>query len=219
MPLIQIKRRVGQDIDPWGRVRHCFATDVEEDLYHYFVTLYDIANWNFCYQQCLDNSNITFENLNNNGDVGTGADQVARGDHSHANLPTDDQKGALDTALLPDSGNPFVVWDQFSDHSNRHRPGGADEVVLSVVRVTSTPYTMTISDDIVFVNTDTGDKIVKLPAGTQGYGHRIVNVGTSGNDVILTPDGLELLNGLNAVETLSDGESLEINYEITEGWY
>lgn len=42
-------------------------------------------------------------------DTGTGAGTVALGNHTHATLPTTDQKAAMDNATAPTAGNPFVT--------------------------------------------------------------------------------------------------------------
>jgi len=41
--------------------------------------------------------------------TGVGGADVAAGDHSHTNLPTDNQKDALNAASAPGSGNPFIT--------------------------------------------------------------------------------------------------------------
>lgn len=341
MPEIRIKRRVAQDIDPWGRVRHVLATNVEQDLYHYFVTQYDITNWNYSYiysvhtignqyiygiktfgefpvtpydfpvytyqvanKGYVDSTSrlyVTFENLNDNGDVGTNSNQVAFGDHthvgggvhSHDNLPTDDQKDAMDSSENPTGINPFVTDSALSSALIRSKvevltiaiknvipdlaftpiantlivfPVGSvgteavdwslstktiiwDEItagydlevgdivivrynyndievlntsrlnVQNIRRVTSSPYTITSDDDVIFVDTDGGDITLNLPTGVNGVRYRIVNTGSSGNEIILVPDGFELLIGINSSVTIRDTESIIINFEIIEGWY
>lgn len=67
-------------------------------------------------------------------------------------------------------------------------------------------------------DTDSGDITVTLPAGLQGTEYRIGNVGGSGNKVIITPNGVELLLGSNTSFNLYDGETLIIIYDSTEGW-
>ena len=68
-------------------------------------------------------------------------------------------------------------------------------------------------------DTDGGAFTFTLPVGVQGNTYRLVNVGTSGNDLTVTPAGSELLIGVNSSFTLSDGESLQIAYDMTNGWY
>lgn len=91
--------------------------------------------------------------------------------------------------------------------------------IKNVTRVTSTPYTVLASDHNVFVDSDSAAVTVNLPAGVAGTEYRIVNTGSSGNDVTINPDGSELLLGANSSFALSDGDSLIIVYETTEGWW
>jgi hypothetical protein len=71
----------------------------------------------------------------------------------------------------------------------------------------------------VLANTDAGTYVVTLPIGAQGQSIRIVNTGTSGILLTVAPNGAELLIGVNANFTLFDGESLELVYDTTDGWY
>ena len=71
----------------------------------------------------------------------------------------------------------------------------------------------------VFCDTDGGAFTVTLPAGIAGTEYRIINTGSSANNLTIAPDGAELLIGVNANWTLFDGESLLIVYEATEGWF
>ena len=88
---------------------------------------------------------------------------------------------------------------------------------LPTTRVTNT-YVVLGSDYAVFCDTDGGGFTVTLPAGVDGQTYKIINCGTSTNNLTLTPNGAELLIGVNASSTLSDGESLTLIYESTEGW-
>lgn len=250
MPRIIVKRGNLAEHDSWNRHRLAYNMSLYDFSYTYAVNTMNIDQvidgvktfLNFSvtpigfpiedtqvankfYTDYASRINVTFENLFSNGDVGTDSDQVARGNHTHDNLPTDDQKDALDTAQEPNASNPFTVWNQFNSHANRHEFGGADVIstaglnIQNVVRVISSPYTIKVSDDVIFVDTDGGDIIVNLPEGVEGTCYRIINVGNSGNEIVLTPFGLELLNGINSSESLIDGESLDLIYQSTEGWY
>jgi len=68
-------------------------------------------------------------------------------------------------------------------------------------------------------NTDGGGFTYTLPPGVQDRQYKIVNTGTSGNTLTVTPDGTEHLLGANASFILNDGESLIIGYHPTDGWY
>ncbi len=90
----------------------------------------------------------------------------------------------------------------------------------SVTRVTSTPYAVLAADHNIFCDSDGGDVEIDLPAGTAGRYLRIKNVGTSGNDCDVDPDGSETIDDLGAgvLLTLVDGQSRIMVYETTEGW-
>jgi len=91
-------------------------------------------------------------------------------------------------------------------------------IVNGTTRVTTT-YTILDTDEIIFANTDSAAYTATLPAGTQGRTFKVINSGSSGNDLTLAPDGSEDLIGDNTNFTLTDGESLEITYDATDGWY
>lgn len=80
------------------------------------------------------------------------------------------------------------------------------------------PYTFFSDDAILNCDTDGGAITANLPAGIVGEHHNPINVGTSGNDVTVNPDGAELLNGVNGPFTLHDGESFAWVYSATKGW-
>jgi|6_EtaG_2_1085325.scaffolds.fasta_scaffold00140_30 hypothetical protein len=89
---------------------------------------------------------------------------------------------------------------------------------LTTTRVTNT-YVVLGSDYAVFCDTDGGAFTVTLPVGVDGQTYKIINCGTSTNNLTLAPNGAELLIGVNANLTLADGESLILTYETSEGWY
>ncbi len=66
-------------------------------------------------ESAIQSSDVTYEALAANGDVGTSAGQVAIGDHTHANLPTDAQKAALaggaDSSAAPSGTNVYITND------------------------------------------------------------------------------------------------------------
>lgn len=85
---------------------------------------------------------------------------------------------------------------------------------------TDSPYSVSISDHALFCDTDGGAITVLLPAGASAneIGYTIINCGSSGNDVTITPNGSELLLGVASSDTLYDDEVLDLLYETTEGW-
>ena len=89
----------------------------------------------------------------------------------------------------------------------------------NTTRVTSSPYAVLSTDNNIFCDTDGGAITVNLPAGVNGTKYRVINCGSSGNNVTLTPNGTELLFGANAGYAITDGNRELIVYETTEGWW
>jgi len=88
--------------------------------------------------------------------------------------------------------------------------------VKNTTRVTTT-YTALITDDRIFCDTDGGDFELTLPVGVDGQEFRIINCGS--NTLTITPNGAELLTGVNASKTANDGTVIILTYETTEGWW
>lgn len=86
---------------------------------------------------------------------------------------------------------------------------------------TDSPYAVVILDHIIFCDTDAGAIEVDLAAGVEGRSLKIINCGSSGNDVTVDPNGTEQLYGAGAgvASTLADGEVIDIHYNATEGWW
>ena len=84
---------------------------------------------------------------------------------------------------------------------------------------TASPYTVDINDREIFADTDAGAITINLPVGVDGRNLRIINCGSSGNDVTIVPNGAELLTGANASRTLSDNSIISLTNETTEGWW
>jgi hypothetical protein len=83
----------------------------------------------------------------------------------------------------------------------------------------TTTQTLDETDYEVFCNTDGGAWTVSLPAGVEGTQYRIINSGSSGNLLTITPNGAEHLIGVNSNYFRKDGETLIITYNATDGWY
>ena len=90
--------------------------------------------------------------------------------------------------------------------------------IQNTTRATTT-YTILVTDDVIFANTDGGTWTVTLPAGVEGQTFKIINSGSSANNLTVAPDGSEHLIGANSNFTLTDGETLVITYNATDGWY
>jgi hypothetical protein len=91
----------------------------------------------------------------------------------------------------------------------------------STTRITDadSPYDILNENDVLYCDSDAGPINVNMPAGINGKQYRIINTGSSGNDVTITPDGSELLAGSNSSDTISDGSVVVLVYETTEGWW
>jgi len=90
--------------------------------------------------------------------------------------------------------------------------------VENTTRTATTPYVVLATDYVVYVDSDGGAMAVTLPAGIDGTTYKIVNVGSSGNNVTITPNGAETIRG-GATLVLTDGLQALITYETTEKWW
>jgi hypothetical protein len=118
------------------------------------------------------------------------------------------------TSVMPDTLglNP--------DHDRRYiTRGEVDYWDTKRLVAADSPYTVILYDEVIFCDTDAGAITINLPAGRNGLGYRIINCGSAGNDVSVVPDGSELIDGVNASKTLSDGSVIDLCYEPTEGWW
>ena len=80
------------------------------------------------------------------------------------------------------------------------------------------PYTVLAADHILFCDTDGGAITANLPAGIEGENYKLINVGTSGNDLTIDGSGAETVYG-SATAVLADGEVIDIHYSATQGWW
>ena len=83
----------------------------------------------------------------------------------------------------------------------------------------SSPYTVLNSDKYLFCDTDGGAITVLLPSGVSGDSLTVVNTGSSGNNVTITPNGAELLSGANSNDVVVDGGKIGYWFDLTEGWW
>jgi len=89
--------------------------------------------------------------------------------------------------------------------------------IVNTTRITSNT-TLDATHHNVFGDTDGGEFTVTFPTGVDGTYYRVVNTGTSGNNLLITPDTGQLLIGVSNFFNLGDGESLISVFETTEGW-
>ena len=86
--------------------------------------------------------------------------------------------------------------------------------IVNTTRVTTT-YTVLVTDDNVFCDTDGGDFAITLPA-LDAHTFRIINTGSG--TLTITPDGTDLLIGVNESTTMGTGVAI-FTGETTEGWW
>jgi hypothetical protein len=267
MPQIQVRRGNLDEHDPWNRHRLGYDMGLWDFSYTYAVLTLpinqiidgvkeflnfpvlpvgfpteDAQAANKFYVDYTSQNAVTFENLFSNGDVGVNSDQVARGDHSHVNLPSDDQKDALDTAQNPSAGNPFTTWNQFSDHHTRHENNGPDEISLSgleggpvtlygirvsITTVSTTPYSVLNTDVHLSVDSSLSVIVINLPAITSiNHGQRFTikdgysSAGT--NNIQITPNGTDQIDNGGAgvsFDLVADDEVIDvIANNTTKNW-
>jgi len=89
----------------------------------------------------------------------------------------------------------------------------------TLVVFADTPYTPLATDEEIFIDTDGGAISITLPPGIDGTNYRMINTGTSGNDITLVPALTDKLFGFNANEKIIDFEVLIMTFETSEGWY
>ena len=91
-------------------------------------------------------------------------------------------------------------------------------IIKKTRRITATDTILT-TDDVVFCNTATA-YTVTLPTGVEGQTFRIINSGTASKTLTVKPAaGQDLIGIADNSFLLYDGESLEITYNATDGWY
>jgi hypothetical protein len=91
--------------------------------------------------------------------------------------------------------------------------------IKRTTRVTTT-YTILVTDEVVFGNTDSAGYTVTLPAGVEGQQITVVNSGSSGNNLtIAVQSGEDIYGVTNGTHILADAESAILTYNATDGWY
>ena len=124
-----------------------------------------------------------------------------------------DQLGKITESV--NTGAGLVAARKIDSNGTMHTNFGR---ICNTTRATTT-YQILVTDHIVFCNTDAAAWTATLPAGVEGQTLKIINSGSSGNDLTLAPTGAEHLIGANSNFTLSDGETLILTYNATDGWY
>lgn len=118
------------------------------------------------------------------------------------------------------AGEDIRTWsegqlrDHYEDLKQLHE--GHKETTI----IGDSPYTILPGDEEIPVNTDSGPVTLLLPAIIDGKKYRIMNVGSSGNNVTLTPDGTDKINGESGDQTLYDAEKFILTgFVELESWW
>ena len=150
----------------------------------------------------------------------TTAEAILLGAGGDARIYFDGTDLVVDAQVVPSSALLRVPHSVYvSSSSGTFRTGGGRLKKITRIDSAASPYTLLASDHVLFVDTDGGAVTVNLPAGVLDTEHRVVNVGTSANNVTLTPSGAELLYGVAGTFAITDGLEARLGYETTEGWF
>jgi hypothetical protein len=131
--------------------------------------------------------------------------------------------GGLHTFRVTNAAAAYGTFDLFywptvrDELTTAQLAGGSAAMTV----VLSSPYTILTTDEVILVDTDGGAITVNLPAGVEGKHYKICNVGTSGNDVTITPDGNDEVYGGGAGVSLAliDAEVVNLHYSGDEKWW
>ena len=151
---------------------------------------------------------------------------------THASIATahhDNSKDITSDAVITDNiivrgdGGARKVQDSGATIDDAGTISASAGFIFNTTRIinTASPYTILATDHVIFCDTDGGAIEVDLPAGVEGTHYKLINCGSSGNDLTVDPDGTEQLYsaGAGVASTLADGEVISIHYNATEGWF
>tara|TARA_R110002126_G_scaffold165222_1_gene313085 strand:- start:686 stop:1069 length:384 start_codon:yes stop_codon:yes gene_type:complete len=102
---------------------------------------------------------------------------------------------------------PWVRWFQLLRDK-------VNTITATTKRIATATYTVLFTDSVIFFDTDSTAITVTLPAGSADYDYTFKNVGSSGNNITLVPNGIEIVEDA----TIYDGESFHLRSDTTEGW-
>ena len=92
-------------------------------------------------------------------------------------------------------------------------------IPVTNIAVGDTPYSASIGDEVIVVDTDGGDVTVNLHAGMNGNHKKIINTGTSALTAILVPNGTEQIRsgGAGVPFNVEDWLSLDVQFDPSGG--
>jgi hypothetical protein len=109
------------------------------------------------------------------------------------------------------------------DHHDHCNGGDYVEIIGKLknadaaARVTSNT-TLSTSYGIVFADTNLGAITLTLPAGENNAHYKIINCGSSGNDLTVAADSFESIWNESTI-VLSDGNIIDLHYNDVVGWW
>jgi len=167
---------------------------ITQDVNNRFVSDTEKSTWN----GKISGSGVTYENLNTNGDVGTGSTQVAKGDHTHDSRYYTETE--MDTKLGDKADKDLTINAKTAAYSLV--AGDAGEVLDFT---SSTGYTLTIPKNTT-TSLDVGFTVTIIKSGT--------------GDVTIDPATDVTLNGGTDSLTLSDQYgAVTLIKKATDTWY
>ena len=140
------------------------------------------------------------------------------GTHTLTPKVTYSNSTALGCNAEPTASNQVVLGDTNVTEVKTSGAINAHGRIVATVRTTGPNYSPLATDDDIFVDTDGGAVTVDLPAGVNGRTYRIINCGSSANDVTISPNLGDTVRG-GASGTLTDGQIMTLTYETTEKWW
>lgn len=98
--------------------------------------------------------------------------------------------------------------------------GAAASGNKTTTRITTSAYSVLAADEVLYFQTSASRISASFPAGVNGKNYRCINVGTSGNSLVVIPDGTEKIHGINTSGfEVTDGNTLDVVFEPIEGWW
>lgn len=111
----------------------------------------------------------------------------------------------------------YDVWkDWFRDIGEILKLISLDNVTITINP--TNPYTVVADNEIIFITTSSLF-VVNLKPVLDGLRCRVINMPASTANVELTPDGSDLLYGVNAAETIYPDEARDVDGSASNGYY
>jgi len=184
----------------------------EVGLYYWDTTAHTQAGRLYC-----SNQNLWLRGSQANSGIflapGTTSATVYIGDGSTTDFSLAFVGTAFDAAITWVHASLWLNFDRAIKSS-----GGR---VSNTTRVTNSTHNIAATDEVIFYNTDSNAITANLPAGVEGRHYKLINCGSSGNDLSVNPNGAEQIykSGAGVAAVVADGEVLDIHYNAVEGWW